>query len=425
MIKQTKYSEILFIKIRCNQNMKILFLTSEGFDTPNSINHLCATLLEDILKAKISVHSISSHKTGIYDDIPDFLLEHNEYTYDVIKRKSIDKNNFVIRYFDEIKYAFKAKKIWKQHKNEYDAVLLQSNPNSVFNSSLLKLFLNKPIILNLYDVFPGHAMSIGVIKSKFVYNVLRFMQRILYHECKYIVAMSDDMKSQLLSEKVKESKVKVINNWFDNSVFKQIPRNNNKFFLKYSLDTSKFYVQFAGLLGYVFDYKMFFDTAEKLKRRDDIVFLLIGDGNQKNIILDEIETRQLNNVKYYPWQPLEIISDVYNACDIGFIPLRKGVIGNGIPSKACQLMAAGKVILNSIEESNYTDLFVKYHMGVNITDYNVQSVANTIENLYDNRDKMQVLGSNAHNYSYEHYSRETNTLKFVELIKEVAANKRL
>lgn len=40
--------------------MKILFLTSEGFDTPNSINHLCETLLEDALKSGLEVHCISS-----------------------------------------------------------------------------------------------------------------------------------------------------------------------------------------------------------------------------------------------------------------------------------------------------------------------------------------------------------------------------
>ena len=62
--------------------MKILFLTSEGFDTPNSINHLCETLLEDILKSGIEVHSISSHKTGQYADIPEQLLKYEGFTYD-------------------------------------------------------------------------------------------------------------------------------------------------------------------------------------------------------------------------------------------------------------------------------------------------------------------------------------------------------
>lgn len=396
--------------------MRILFLTSEGFDTPNSINHLCATLIEDILKSGISVHSISSHKTGQYKDIPDNLMQFDNFSYDIIKRAKINKNNFVKRYIDEIKYVFKAKKLWMRQKNEFDAIILQSNPNSFFNAILLDWFMKKPIILNMYDVFPGHGMSIGVIKNKIVYKTLKIIQRVLYHKSKYIVAMSEDMKTQLLQEKVDERKIRVINNWFDNSIFTPIERIENKFFEKYRLDKDIFYVQFAGLLGYVFDYKMFLNVAEYLKDQNDIVFLLIGEGNQKTMILEEIQSRQINNIKYFPWQPLEIIADVYSACDIGFIPLKQGVIGNGIPSKACQLMAAKRIVINSVEESTYTQLFEKYHMGVNVTNNSSEAVAKAIMQLRDSPKERKKIGENAYHYAYKHYSRNINTKKFVDLI---------
>ncbi len=161
---------------------------------------------------------------------------------------------------------------------------------------------------------------------------------------------------------------------------------------------------------------MFLNVAEYLKEQDDIVFLLIGDGNQKTIILEEIQSRQINNIKYFPWQPLEIIADVYNACDIGFIPLKQGVIGNGIPSKACQLMAAKRVVINSVEESAYTQLFEKYHMGINVTNNSSEAVANAIMRLRDNPKEYQLIGENAYHYAHKHYSRSNNTKKFVDLI---------
>lgn len=396
--------------------MKILFLTSEGFDTPNSINHLVKTLLEDAMKAGISVHCISSHKTGTYADIPEELLRCSNFSHNVIPRKNVNKNHFVKRYLDELHYALQAKKIWKEQAASYDAVLLQSNPNSVWNALLLSR-LKKPIILNLYDVFPGHAMSIGVIKNKLVFNVLRLIQKILYKKCTYIVAMSEDMKAQLMAEKVPERKIKVINNWFDDEMFDVIDRTQNKFMEKYQLDCNKFYVQFAGALGYVFDYQMYLDVAEELKEQEDIVFLLIGDGQQKQVIYDEIDRRGLDNIQRFPWQPLDIIAHVYSACDIGIIPLKPGVIGNGVPSKACQLMAARRVILNSVEQSEYTDLFEKYDMGENVTDHNAHSVAQAILKLYRDRDRCAVIGENACQYAHDHYSRKKNTAKFIQLIR--------
>ena len=396
--------------------MKILFLTSEGFDTPNSINHLCETLLEDMLKAGMTIHCISSHKTGTYDDIPSQLLAYKNFQYDIISRKCINKNNFVKRYLDEVRYAFQARKIWHRHRKEYDAVLLQSNPNSVVNAILLRYGVKKPIVLNLYDVFPGHAKSIGVIKNEFVYSVLRKIQRILYRNCTYIVAMSEDMKAQLVGEKVPEEKIKVIHCWFDNSVFQNIPREKNRFFARYpELDQGKFYVQFAGLLGYVFDYKIFLDTAQLLKNNTDIEFWLIGEGNQKTVILDEIKARGITNIRYYPWQPLEIIADVYSACDVGIIPLKPGVIGNGVPSKACQLMAARRVIVNSVEQSGYTELFESNKMGINVTTHQAADVADAILKLKDNPQLCKELGERAHAFSYQHYSREMNTQKFIDI----------
>ena len=400
--------------------MKILFLTSEGFDTPNSINHLVKALLEDILKAGISVHCISSHKTGIYDDIPAELLTYDNFQYDIIQRKNINKNNFVKRYLDEVDYALRARKIWKKHKKEYDAVLLQSNPNSVVNAVLMKSAIKKPIVLNLYDVFPGHAKSIGVINNNFVYEVLRMIQKILYRKCTYIVAMSDDMKAQLIKEKVPEEKIKVINCWFDNSAFRIIPREENRFFEGHpELDKNKFYVQFAGLLGYVFDYKMFLDTAELLADQKDIEFLLIGEGNQKTVILEEIEKRGIGNIRYYPWQPLDIIADVYSACDIGIIPLKPGVIGSGVPSKACQLMAARRVLVNSVEQSGYTELFEENKMGVNVTTHSAKDVADAILKLKADPELCKELGDRAHDFSYKYYSREINTQKFVDIFKSL------
>lgn len=400
------------------QLMQILFITSEGFDTGHSTSHLAATLLEDIAKSGIDVYSITSHKTGEYEDIPDRLLKLENFRYSIIKRKIINKNNFVIRYLDELKYVFSAFKIWRKLTKEIDLVLIQSNPNSVFHAILLSIFMRKPIILNLYDVFPGHAMSIGVMNNKLIYNALRMLQKILYKKCKYIVAMSEDMKEELLTEKVPNEKVKVVRNWFDDTVFEVLPKQENKFFNKYNLDTNKFYIQFAGLLGYVFDYKMYLDVAERLKDEEDIVFLLIGDGNQKEKILAEIKERNVTNIKYFPWQPLNIISDVYNACDIGIIPLKKGVIGNGVPSKACQLMAAKRVILNSVEDSDYTKLFDDYKMGINVTNHNPETVAEAILDLKNNSEKCAELGENAYSFAYENYSRKKNTAQFVDLINK-------
>lgn len=403
--------------------MNIMFLTCDGFDTPNSVNHLSMTIIEDLLKANNNVYLVCSHKKGIYKDIPDILKEKKGFTYDIVKRKDINKNNFVKRYLDDFLYVFKAMKYWRKKKNSIDAVFLQSYPNSVYMAIALKLFLRKPVVYNLYDVFPGHAYDIGVIKSKFIYNALRWTQKLVYKLTDYTIAASEDMKNILIKEGVPENKIRIVYLWYDTERIKCISPSENKIIKKFNLPRDKFYVQYAGALGYVLDYKMIIKVAEILKNQEDIVFLIIGDGNVKNRFLEEVKQKNLSNVWYYPWQPLELIGDVYNACDIGFIPLKKGVIGNGVPSKASQLMACKKVIVNSVEDSVYSRMFSENNMGISINTGDPQDIANAILYLKSHPEELKIMGENAYNYVSKYYSREVNTKKIVELFKLIEAEK--
>lgn len=400
--------------------MKILFLTSEGFDTPNSNNHLSMTLIEDILDAGIGIHLVSRCKkeSDGTDCVPVSLINNPIFSHDAVERSQIDKNRFVRRYLDGVKFAFDARKKWIKRK-DIDAVLLQSNPNSVFSAVLLKLFLKKPIVYNVYDIFPGHAHKIGVIKSALIFKIFRYVEKFLYSLCERIVAMSEDMKTALVEEGVKPEKITVISNWFDTALFRSRPYGENQFIEKYDLPREKFYVQFAGVIGYVFDYDIFISAAELLMPYEDVVFLLIGDGNLKDTVLAEIEKRGVTNIRYFPWQPLDIIADVYSACSVGIIPLKKGVIGNGVPSKACQLMACGRVVLNVVEQSNYSRIFERENIGISVTDFDPISVRDRILFLYGNPEIVEVIGANAREYALANYSREENTGKFVKLLREL------
>lgn len=399
--------------------MNVMYLTAEGFDTPNAINHLMMTMIDDFLINEVGVYFVSSHKMGVDPDIPELLLHRNGFTFDVVKRPVIDKTRFVKRYLEEVQFAFKAMHTWKRHKREVDIVLLQSNPTSIFYVLLLKLILRKPIIYNVYDIFPGHAFDVGVIKNKLIYTILRMVQKVVYRLCDKTVVISNDMQNILINEGVEKDKICVIDLWFDTHIFKCIPAEENRIVNKFNLRENKFYVQYAGSLGYVLDYMMIINVAEILKDKEDIVFLIIGDGNQKQELLAKKEEKGLTNIWYYPWQPLELIADVYNACDVGFVPLKKGVIGNGVPSKSWQLMACKKPVLNSVEDSHYHRLFNENKLGISVTNDKPETVADAVFYMYTHKDELKIMGENAYKYVYENNTRELSTSKFIELFNAI------
>jgi len=400
--------------------VKILYITAEGFDTPNPNNQMAEVMIRVFLHNGHSVHLIQSHRKGFNPDIPKSLENEPYLTIDTITRKVVDKTNIIKRYLNDVKYAFSARKRWK-NINDADVIYLQSNPTILYPMFLLRIFKRKvPIVYSIYDVFPGHAYDIGVIRSKLVYNVMRIMQKPCYRMATAITVLSEDMKAKVVEQGAKPDSVCVVPAWYDVSTTREIPTEENRFLKKYNLTKDKFYVQFAGTIGYVFNYKTVIELAKRLKEHTDIEIQIIGDGNIKKDFVSEVETSGLANISFYPLQPVEIVPDVYSACDVCIIPLKKGVIGNGVPSKVPILMACKRIIISSVEiESNYAKMFSKLNMGATVDIFDYDGLANTIIELKNSPEQIKIMAENAYNYGKENYSSDISTAKLMGIFEQV------
>ena len=400
--------------------MKILYITAEGFDTPNPNNQMAEVMIRDYLDNGYKVHLIQSHRKGINPDIPEGIAQREGFTCDTIVRRVVDKTKLLKRYYNDVSYAFKTIKYWRRVKDA-DVIYLQSNPTIVVLMSLLKFLKRKvPLVYSIYDVFPGHAYDIGVIKSKLVYNVLRIFQKPCYYLADAITVLSEDMKQKVVEQGARPENVYVVPAWFDVQSTKEIPREENKFIKKYDIDTSKFYIQFAGSIGYVFNYTTVIELAKRLKDYNDIVFQMIGDGNKKDAFVAEAQRLGLSNIEFYPLQPLDLVSDVYSACDIALIPLMSGVIGNGVPSKAPILMACNKVVINSVElDSRYAKMFPENDMGISVDIKDYDGLKKAVLELYNSPETIKRMAHNAREYSLMNYSSSKSTARLMQIFNEV------
>ena len=404
--------------------MRILFITAEGFDTPNPCNQMAEVMLNDFLNAGHEVHLIQSSKKKIFPLIPDSLKDRNRFSHETIDRKNIDRTNFIKRYLNEVHYTFQSLKRWVKCRNA-DVIYVQSNPVSVYTLILLKLFKPKtPIVYSIYDVFPGHAFDIGVIKNKVVYNILKILQWPSYKLASAILVLSTDMKRIVERLGAKGSKIHVVPAWYDVNNTTEIADSDNQFMKKYGINHNKFIVQFAGTIGYVFNYKTIIELAKRLKEYNDIELLMIGDGNVKEQFVKEATELGLDNIKFYPLQPIKLVPDVYSASDICIIPLMKGVIGNGVPSKTAILMACHRVILSSVEQdSDYAKMFSEKNMGVSVEIEDYDKLAEAVLYLKNNPKTVKLMSQNAYEYGRMTYSSTRGTKLILDVFHSVADKK--
>jgi len=395
--------------------VKVLIQWAGGFDTPGPSNHLLKALIEDMISFGIEVHLIQGRIKKINEEIPPDLKKLKGFTYNTLGRKDISKSNFIMRYLEEIYYSLKSVLYWKKTK-DVDIVFVRSCPTSIYSIILSKIFLRKPVLYGVQDMFPGSAVNSGVIKNKLIAKLFYSTQKLAYKCSDAITVISDDMKTKVVEQGVDEKKIHPIPNWFDDRSVQEVDWSDNRFVKKYNLSSDKFYVQYAGTMGYVFDYEMVLNVAEKLSDYKNIEFHMIGQGSQKEIFMKETKKRGLNNILFFPLEPQHMVSHVYSACSICLIPLKRGIIGNSVPSKAGLLMACNRTIVNSVDEdSNYYKMFNDNDIGISKSNNSPSEVAQSIIDLYNDRVKCDTLAKNGKKFGEKYYSRSVNTKKFMEV----------
>ncbi len=402
--------------------MNILLFMSSGLDTPGPSYHLYTALIDDLVSYGHHVHLIESHSTGINPDCPKQLESLENFTYETINIEAVAKKAFAKRYFVGVKYCFKARKVFKRQKG-FDVMMVQSCPWAPFAISFAKRFVKAPVVYNSQDMFPGSSIANGAMTKKWMQVFFFAFQKVAYRKADHISVISEDMKQKVIEQGVAPNRITVIPDWYDDKSVKEIPWDENKFVKKYNMQKNIFYVQFAGTMGFNFDYKLVIKVAELLENQRDIVFQMIGQGSQKEDFEKAVKEKGLENIVFLPLEPQEMVPHVYSACSVCLIPLPPGVIGNSVPSKAGLLMACRRVIVNSVDDdSDYYQMFEREKIGIAASNRNPKAVADAILKMRDNPELREQYAENAKKFSFGFYSRTVNTKKHMELFEMVANN---
>ena len=401
--------------------MNILFLFSIGFDRPNPSRQMMNDMLTDSVAEGHRVVVIEPIVDENVLPLPEHLMGNSQIKLHTVGSKIIKNNAFVRRYLDGILYAIKCIPKLRKAIHNADVVYIQSSPTALYNILACRFCSRKvPLVYRVQDMFPGSSIASGVMPRRWMQNVFYNLQKIAYAQSDRLVAISEDMKRKLVEQGVAPEKIDVNVDWFDDTSIAEVAWEENTFAQEYNLDKSKFYVQYAGTMGYVFNYPFIIDVAQQLKDEQDIVFLMIGKGSQRDRFENLVKDKRLQNIVFIPLQPQERVSEVYSACDIQLIPLKHGVIGNSVPSKAAALMACKRPVLNSVDDdSEYYAMFNENQIGYSVPDDDPAKAADLIRDLSRNRELCRQMGRNGYAFGKARYSRTFNTKQLLGIFRDV------
>lgn len=353
--------------------MNILFVLYIGFDKHGPSVHLLKGIIGECLKAGHHVRMIVRNRGGRDPDIPAELQGHPNLHCDVIHDSVLEKGALVKRYIEDIRYAYRCRKIYKQYQDT-DVVFLQSNTSPLFALRLLKKTLKCPVLFNVQNIFPIDAGVLHKLPTKGIkglpYHVLRKMQQMAYSKADCLVTISEDMKQTLLRERVPEDKLRVVYNWSYSDEAADIPNEENLFLRDHPEFADKFRVVFAGNLGAMVNPVIIADAAQKCREYPAVHFLIIGDGNNMPKLKQLAQERALENISFFPYQPEKYARHNYAMAHVNINALPKGIITTCMPSKTATMLNAARPMAVAVERDSHYASILREVDNCIVTDWN-------------------------------------------------------
>lgn len=289
---------------------------------------------------------------------------------------------------------------------------------------MVKRRLKIPYIYNLQDVFPDSLVNAKMTKKgSFVWRVGRRIEDWIYANADIIIVISDDIKTNIMSKGVPESKIEVIPNWVDCEAIKPVSRKDNRLFDEYNISREKFIVTYAGNMGTAQGIDTIFEAARLLEKYDNIEFVLFGAGINR----EKYETlaKQRKNISVFSILPADRISEVYSMGDISIVSCKKYVGGGALPSKSLSIMAtATPIMLNFDDNTELWKLISDNNCGYTSVAEDYEALSHEIEYAMKNQGELKMKGISARKVVETHYSKNECVNRYLQLFERIANSRK-
>ena len=393
--------------------MKIVMATPILYNPTSPFNHLFKDIIGGFLNDGnqiIRLVAVENEKETEFK----YGYTGKNIEYKLFKRKNSAHGNIFSRYIRDtltnIREAFTILCL-----KDVD-VLFEDVSYSSFWSVMAAKIKRIKVVAMLQDVWPDNAVQSHVISQKsFLYKYFEIWQKFVYKYADKIICISDDMKDFISTKGIDTNKIEVIYNWGYSNDIVDIPWEDNEFVKKYKLNKNIFYVVYAGNIGKMQNVEIIIKAAKLLQNREDLHFLIIGEGASKRKI--EELSEGMRNVTMLPMETSEMATHIYSAAGVNIVSLVADGTKTALPSKTGVILSCGKPAIYTYgKESKFSKIIEKYKAGisVNADDYNALA-----EKIVEMKDTEDLDRKRAYQVFWHYFVRENNVKKYSDAIKKV------
>lgn len=298
-------------------------------------------------------------------------------------------------------------------------VLLCTSPPLTIPLAVAKAKIQKPIIVDIRDIWPKTLKSIGVIKNKLEYSFLKKCEEKVYNSASHIICTSPAYLDYLAKYKPTTLVMNGIDSeWYEKAInTSQYEIQKARYEMCPSMNCKL--IVYSGNIGTAQNLEFVIEAAKKLDNSN--VFCFIGDGNEKEKLKKLIRKNRVNEkIKMLPLMNRLDTVKYLKAADYLLVNL----INNkehteAVPSKIFEYMVIGKPIIAGLLGAA-KEILKK--SGCDVEFIKPSSSRELIEYLRKNRKYSGDLKSNYElKEIYKKFSRINQTEKLIKIVEKIVS----
>jgi colanic acid biosynthesis glycosyl transferase WcaI len=304
---------------------------------------------------------------------------------------------------------------------KHDVVLVPSPPlTNGIGADVISRLWRVPFVYNVQDIWPDVVVRAGVMRNQQVIALFSRLERYVYRRARGLTVISVGFRDNLLRKGVPAEKISVIPNFFDTDFVVPLSKENS-FSVQHSLET-KFVVLFAGNVGHSQGLDTVLSAAKQLQGLKDVLFLIVGNGAAKQDLQTRAQQMELTNVRFMPFQPHDVLPEMYASADVCLVPLRRGFTNESVPCKVFTITASARPLVAAVDEGSDTWHFVQNAgCGICVEPEDPLALADAIRALYDNSALRAQLGQSGREYVVERYTPQAVGRAYDKLLCQLAS----
>lgn len=228
-------------------------------------------------------------------------------------------------------------------------VVIVSSPTffSVFTAWLWCNVRSIPWVFEVRDLWPAVFVELGVLRNRAVIRFLERCELFLYRRAAKIVTVTESFREHIAARGIDSGRIGVVTNGVDLERF--CPGDRDEALARSRGLDGKFVVLYLGAHGISHALGRILEAAEHLRDLDEVRFVFVGDGAEKEQLVAAAATRRLENVMFQAGVPKEQVVAWYRLAHVGLVPLRDvPLFRTFIPSKIFELLACGLPVVGSV-----------------------------------------------------------------------------